>query len=238
MKENKLRYFTNNFLNKTLKKSSLVILDMNGLIVDDEELQFKSVNKTLEKLNIEITEEYWIECCVGKRADEYFRTILELRGITAYVSIDELVEKKNTTYRGLIQSCVKKLTRPGVIEFVEYVRLHPRLKLVLSTSALPDEVDTILGAEGLRILHRFSYIATGQDVKKSKPDPEIYRFLSRKTGIPPDRCLVFEDSNTGVSAASNTGMNSIAVPNRYTAGQDFSKALCVIDSLRKNAVFL
>jgi len=49
---------------------------------------------------------------------------------------------------------------------------------------------------------------------------------------------VFEDSKTGVTAVSNAGMKCIVVPNRFTEGQDFSAALCIIDNMTRNAVFL
>lgn len=238
MNKNTQRYFTNDVLNTVLEGSSLVILDMNGLIVDDEEIQFQSVNRALKPLKIRISEDYWIEACVGKRAHEFFRTILSLHEIDASAPISELVDKKNNEYRRLIQSCVKNVTRPGAVEFIEYVAEHPGLKLALSTAALPEEVEAILGSGGMGLLDRFDSIATGRDVTKGKPDPEIYSFLSRKTGIPSYQCLAFEDSATGVSAASNAGMNCIAIPNRYTAGQDFNKALFIIDSLTRNAVIL
>ncbi len=230
------RYFKNNFLHDALEGASLVILDMNGLIVDDEELQLRSVNIALELFSIRISEQYWIQSCIGKRADEYFRTIMNMHGIGNSYSIDSLVGKKNVAYQKLIARCIKTVARPGVPDFIDHVSSHPRLTLALATSALPVEVQIILG--GLGLTDRFAFTATGRDVQKSKPDPEIYEFLTRKSGISPERCLVFEDSGTGITAASNAGMKSIAVPNRFTAGQDFSAALCIIDTMKRNAVFL
>ncbi len=232
------RYFKNSFLHTALESASLVILDMNGLIVDDEELQLKSVNTALEPLSVRISEQYWIQSCVGKRADEYFRVIMTKHRIRSPYSIDVLVEKKNAVYRRLITSCVQTVVRPGITDFIEYVSYHPRLKLALATSALPVEAETILGVKGLGLLNRFAFTATGRDVQKSKPNPEIYEYLTRKSGVPATSCLVFEDSKTGVTAVSNAGMKCIVVPNRFTEGQDFSAALCIIDNMTRNAVFL
>ncbi len=232
------RYFKNNFLHTALESASLVILDMNGLIVDDEELQFKSVNTALETLSVRISEQYWIQSCVGKRADEYLRVIMTKHRIRSPYSIDALVEKKNAVYRRLITSCVQTVARPGITDFIDYVSCHSRLKLALATSALPVEVETILGVKGLGLLDRFTFTATGRDVQKSKPNPEIYEYLARKSGVPPASCLVFEDSSTGVTAASNARMKCIVVPNRFTEAQNFSAALCIIDNMTRNAVFL
>jgi len=148
------------------------------------------------------------------------------------------VKKKNAVYRQLIKNCVKTVVRPGITDFIDYVSCHPRLKLALATSALRVEVEIILGAKGLDLLDRFVFTATGNDVQKSKPNPEMYEYLARKLEILPECCLVFEDSGTGVTAASNASMKCIAVPNGFTKGQDFSAALCIIDNMTRNPVFL
>jgi len=238
MTEIERRYFKNSLLHAAMNGASLVILDMNGLIVDDEELQFKSVNTALEPFGIRISEQYWIQSCVGKRADEYFRVIMTKHRIGGPYSIDALVKKKNTVYHKSIKSSVTTVVRPGITDFIDYVSCNSRLTLALATSALPEEVETILGSEGLNLLERFIFTATGMDVQKSKPDPEIYKYLARKSGISSERCLVFEDSGIGVTAASNAGIKCIAVPNRFTAGQDFGTALCIIDNMTRNADFI
>ena len=90
---------------------------------------------------------------------------------------------------------------------------------------------SILGKRGLRLERRFSYILSGLDVVKSKPDPETYRALAAVTGCDPSACLVFEDSGLGVRSAVSAGMVCIAVPNRFTIHHRFDGALAVIDSL-------
>ena len=87
------RYFENDLLESLLRRASLVIFDMNGLIVDDERLQLESVNAALGSgilqeighsyAPIRIDEEYWKWNCLGKRSDQYFVLILRERGIPA-----------------------------------------------------------------------------------------------------------------------------------------------------------
>ena len=232
---NTLPYFTDAELQTELDRASLVVFDLNGLIIDDERVQFESVNHALEPIDISITETYWIERCVGKRADEYFHGILKEHVREASSDISSLVSAKNKHYHNAVARCIDELVRPGVRELIEYLSdVNPK-QLALCTSAHPAEIETILGEGGLDLKHFFSCIVSGSDVDKCKPDPEIYREVSARSGCSPLDCLVFEDSGLGVQSAAGAGMTCIAVPNRYTVCQDFTHAVRIIDSLRKNA---
>ena len=233
---NTIPYFSDSKLQAAIENAALVVFDMNGLIIDDERVQFESVNHALEDLRISISETYWIEKCVGKRADEYFRdTLKEHKKNFAYSDISLLVELKNQLYHDAIAKQVDELIRPGVHELIDYLSADNPRPLALCTSAHPEEIETILGESGLGLKGRFSYIVSGRDVEKSKPDPEIYVKVAATSGLSPSACLVFEDSGLGVRAATVAGMSCIAVPNRFTEHQDFTNALCIIDSLRQNA---
>jgi beta-phosphoglucomutase-like phosphatase (HAD superfamily) len=68
----------------------------------------------------------------------------------------------------------------------------------------------------LGLTGEFDFIATADDVEHSKPDPEIYELISRELDVPPDQCLVIEDSLPGVKAALAAGMSCIAVTTPFT----------------------
>ena len=70
----------------------------------------------------------------------------------------------------------------------------------------------------------------GSQVKRRKPDPEIFLLAARRMGIPPARCVVFEDAPSGVQAAKAAGAKCIAVTNSATA-DDLSAADMIVDSL-------
>jgi HAD superfamily hydrolase (TIGR01509 family) len=254
-------YFFDKRLQSLLERARLVIFDMNGLIIDDEAVQLRSVNMALAPYGINLSEEYWIEHCIGKRADQYFKFILEeilkpeefhqrdgLQGdknnrhtqgkgesLNTRPDVSEIVAKKNRIYHSLISGEVKNLIRPGVRELLSYLSKSPRHVVALATSAHPPEIETILGEGGLNLKHLFKFIISGIDVVKSKPHPEAYEKLSNLAGFSPHHCLVIEDSSTGVTAAVRAGMPCLAVPNRFTQNQDFSSATYTIDNLTKHA---
>jgi HAD superfamily hydrolase (TIGR01509 family) len=232
-------YFENVSLQRAVDQAKIVAFDMNGLIVDDEPVQHESVNRALRSTGFHITENYWIERCVGKRADEYFTAILEEGGLNSKPAIvSGFVAEKNRLYRELVVKKVHDLVRPGVPEFIDYLTEVRRTPLALCTSAHPAEIDAILGRGGLNLKERFTHLLSGLDVTKSKPDPETYRALAVVAGCDPASCLVFEDSGLGVQAAVDAGTVCIAVPNRFTAHHQFNGAFAVIETLNPDAGFV
>jgi HAD superfamily hydrolase (TIGR01509 family) len=63
-----------------------------------------------------------------------------------------------------------------------------------------------LGFDGL-----FDTVVTREDVRAGKPEPDIFLLAAERVGVPPDRCLVYEDSDEGLLAAARAGMSAIDV---------------------------
>jgi len=55
----------------------------------------------------------------------------------------------------------------------------------------------------------FDLKITGDTVTRCKPDPEIYRTAAERLGLPPERCLVFEDAEAGIEAARRAGIGTV-----------------------------
>jgi beta-phosphoglucomutase-like phosphatase (HAD superfamily) len=92
-------YFKEPFLRMLQEQAFLMVFDMNGLIIDDEVIQRRSVNDALKALYIELSEREWIEDCVGRRAAVYLQSTLQQRSIPVdREMISELVAEKNRRY--------------------------------------------------------------------------------------------------------------------------------------------
>ena len=63
----------------------------------------------------------------------------------------------------------------------------------------------------LKLENRFQAIITSEDVKHGKPDPEVFLRAAEGLGVPPSRCVVFEDAFVGIEAAIRGGMKVVAV---------------------------
>ena len=119
----------------------------------------------------------------------------------------------------------------GVKEMVESVRTWG-IPLAITSSAVGASIDAILRRLGLR--DAFTLIVDGSEVRHGKPDPEAYLLTARKLGVPPEACVVFEDSHVGVVAAKRAGMFCVAVRNpKAQQLQDLSAADVVVESMRE-----
>jgi len=87
-------------------------------------------------------------------------------------------------------------------------------KTGLATMSHCVQVNRIL--EILELINAFDFVASRDDVEHGKPDPEIYLLVSDVLQVPPEQCLVIEDSPSGVKAAKAAGMWCIAVTTPFT----------------------
>ncbi len=117
---------------------------------------------------------------------------------------------------------------PGVVELLDVLADRPRKRAVVSSSS-HHWVDGWLGRLGLA--ERFDTVVCRGDAPQIKPAPDLYLEAARRFGLPPEKCLVIEDSLNGVKAAKAAGMPVWVVPNRVTACLDFSIADAVFPSL-------
>ena len=80
-------------------------------------------------------------------------------------------------------------------------------------------------------LGRFDVVKAGDDVDKKKPDPMIYNMAQQLVNVPPEKCVVIEDSLVGLRAAKAAGMKCIITPTASTANAVFRAALTAVPIL-------
>jgi HAD superfamily hydrolase (TIGR01509 family) len=117
--------------------------------------------------------------------------------------------------------------------------IMPRAGLVgLVTSLVDDGIRIAVATTGRRawvepLLNQFldsgivEAIVTGDDVRRLKPDPEVYLQALKRLSLPPEHALAVEDSEIGLRAASAADLATIVVSTDYTADQDFTGAAMV-----------
>jgi|TARA_B110001454_G_C12560807_1_gene367581 putative hydrolase of the HAD superfamily len=102
------------------------------------------------------------------------------------------------------------------------------LKVAVVSSSSHRWVDGWLKKIGL--FEQFDTTVCRDDAERIKPAPDLYLVAARQLALEPATCLVIEDSVNGIKAAKSAGMPSVAIPNRVTAGCDFSLADRVLKS--------
>lgn len=146
-------------------------------------------------------------------------------------NIDEFITTlhhlKNQYYHDLLASGIIPL-RPGVKRLIEAAKTAGLRLAIATTSALPNVMALL---EKTLNPNWFEVIGAGDIVPAKKPAPDIYNYVLQKLDLPPENCLVFEDSYQGLQAATKAGLKTIITVNNYTQNQDFSDAVLVVNHL-------
>ena len=98
----------------------------------------------------------------------------------------------------------------AVPEVLEHINAsHGKIPFAVVSGSTRDSVKASLNA--LKILDRFATLVCAGDYQKSKPDPEPFLLAAKRLGVAPETCLVFEDSDMGIQAATSAGMASVKI---------------------------
>jgi HAD superfamily hydrolase (TIGR01509 family) len=84
------------------------------------------------------------------------------------------------------------------------------MPIAVASGGHREDVEETLKIIGVRDL--FEVVTTADDVKRSKPDPEVFLLAAKRMGVPPEACCVLEDSELGIQAAEAAGMGWIRIP--------------------------
>ena len=193
----------------SLARERGLILDMDGVIIDSNPWHRKSWAEYNRRHGIE-TDEAMQQRMYGKRNDDIVRDFFG-----AHLSEAEVYAHgaaKEQLYREMIRPAVKESLVPGVREFLERHKGEP---VGLATNAEPANVEFLIEEAGLR--RCFRAVVDGHQVPNPKPHPDIYLRTAELLGVPPSRCIVFEDSFPGVEAARAAGMAVVGITTSHAS---------------------
>lgn len=199
-----------------------VFFDMDGLMVDSEPEWFKSETEVTAKFGYHWTEEDQVHCLGGPltRVGQYMHDRCDGAQTPEYFT-QALIDTQALKMRG------NTPTMPGALELVRELQAHG-IKTGLVSASPRNIVDAVLDNLGHDL---FPFSISSDDVEKTKPNPDCYLKAAVMTGSKIDNCLVFEDSLTGMSAATASGAYLIAVPHMVKIEE--SAKVRVISSLEQ-----
>lgn len=183
-----------------------VIFDLDGVIVSTDDLHYQAWQKLADQEGI-----------------PFDRTVNErLRGVSRMASLEILLERssraytasqkgsladrKNERYRQMLEHLTPGDILPGAMEFMRKLRKRA-VKLAVASSSR--NAGAILKRIGLGDF--FDATADGNDISRSKPDPEVFLLAASRLNVQPRHCVVVEDALAGVEAALAGGMKVLAV---------------------------
>lgn len=200
-----------------------IILDLDGLISDTERLHMKSFQKAFREKGMEISDDFykkhWIQ--IGHGTED----VLKILG--SDLEADDIRAIKNIHYEEYLHSDLQPM--PYIYDFVKH--FYGRVPMAVASASKGFDVEFILKA--LDLDQYMEFFLAADDVKKRKPDPEVWLLAAKKLGLKPSECITLEDAEKGVIASALGGIKCIAIPTPYTADNDFSKATYIIKNLKE-----
>jgi beta-phosphoglucomutase family hydrolase len=178
------------------------LFDCDGTITDSMPLHYIAWKKALREWNCEFEEELFYGCG-GMPTAEIVSMLNERHGLSMPVEI--VTRQKEAHFFELLPQL--KVV-PEVLEHIE--AQHGRIPLAVVSGSVRESVTACLVS--LNLLDRFNTLVCAGDYKRSKPDPEAFLLAAARLGVPPESCLVFEDTKMGIQAATAAGMSSVKVP--------------------------
>lgn len=205
----------------------LVIFDCDGVLVDTEGLSNQRLSTWLTEAGFPI--EY--EACRRRFEGRSMMSVKAEIEATGIVLGEDFVERWNLALPDLFADGVVEV--PFVRDFIEKVRAAG-IPYCVASSARVSKMHLTLGATGLLPLFEHAMFSSTM-VARGKPFPDLFLHAASTMGVPPDRCIVIEDSVAGTTAGRAAGMTVYSY-----AGDDFAdpEALAeaggaVFDDMRK-----
>ena len=209
---------------QAVKNDFAVIFDMDGVIVDSNPYHKIVLREFCKKHHISLTEEQLRTSVFGRTNKDW---------LTAVFGKD-LTPEKFRQYEDEKESLFRKIYAPeikpveGLIDLLNQLE-NAGITRAIATSAPPRNVDFTLEYTGTR--KYFETIIDGDGVEHGKPHPEIYLKTAKRIGFPPEKCVVFEDSLSGVESACTAGCKVIGITTTHKR-EEFQGTELVIDNFK------
>ena len=194
-----------------------LVFDFDGLIVDTEVPIFRVWQRIYRDHGQELPLDRWLTI-IGT-ASGPFDPVIDLVEKTGTKLVEADLKALEVLYYQEATALQQLL--PGVLDYLVAAR-QLGLKTAVASSSTRKWVMDHLNRFGIG--GHFDAIVCREDVKRTKPDPDLYLTALHRLDVSPPEAIAFEDSSNGVQAAKAAGLFCVAVPNPLTADLDLSEA--------------
>lgn len=178
------------------------LFDCDGTIVDSMPLHYVAWKKILAEWNCHFDEHHFYSLG-GTPITEIVSMLNKQHGLS--MPVEAVCSRKEKLYYELLPQ-LKAI--PEVLEHIH--AQHGQIPFAVVSGGTREAVTASLTT--LKILDCFDILICAEDYKKGKPDPEAFLLAADRLNVKPARCLVFEDTDLGIQAATSAGMPSVKIP--------------------------
>jgi len=186
-----------------------IIFDMDGVIVDSNPYHKIALKQFCEKHGYHLSDEELKSRIFGRTNKDWLMSLFD--GKVTDQQIKDFEDEKESLFREIFSLHIKPVE--GLIPFLEMLETR-KIPRAVATSAPPANVQFTLEKTGTQ--KYFQVVVDGDMVENSKPHPEIYLKTIAAIHFPPERCIVIEDSLSGIAAGRQAGCKVIGITTTHT----------------------
>ena len=205
-----------------------IIFDVDGVLANTESISVRTLNQAFKDLHGIILSDEDSSEYMGATARKHVGGLVDQYGLDA--NIQELIEKHETLFIAELAR-TEDLAIVDSTDFLHEIAQNDDWQVGLATSSTRKRSETTIRSCGIDSSVLTGWL-TGDDISRSKPDPEIYLSCALAMGVPPKQCVVIEDSVAGLTSAKSAGMVCIALTGTFP-GEALRAAERIVDSLNQ-----
>lgn len=206
-----------------------VIFDVDGLLFDTEIVYYEASQMVADQMGFPYDKELYLKY-LGVSDEEVWANYHQIFASFGKNNVQKFI---NDAYEETIRrfSLGAVQLKPGVIELLDFLEEH-RIPKVVASSNQRHIIELLL--EKKQLTNYFETIVSAENVKRAKPDPEIFLLAHEYLGTKKQETLVLEDSKNGILAAASAEIPVIMIPDLLAPSEDLQqKTLAVLSSLHE-----
>ncbi len=182
------------------------IFDLDGVIVDTAKYHFLAWKKLANSIGIDFSQEQNEQLKGVSRVQSLEKILAWGNKTISAAHFTRLMTSKNDDYLLHVHEMSESEILPDVIKILNFLGDESQPVALGSASK-----NARLILNKVNLIDKFEAIVDGTNVSKAKPDPEVFLIAAKQLGMPPEDCIVFEDSVAGVQAANSANMISVGI---------------------------
>lgn len=214
------------------KEIKCVIFDMDGVIIDSEEIHKKAYFETFNSLGVDVSGNLY-KTLTGASTLNAFQKLVNHFNLEE--NPEDLVLAKRKRYVNYFETDETLHLVDGVEDIIKYF-YNKGLTLVLASSSAMVNINRVFDRFNLQ--NYFTAKISGADLKASKPNPEIFNKAALLGKTDKDKCIVIEDSDNGIKAANNANIFVFGYKNPLATDQSLKNADIVIENFKELKKFV
>lgn len=203
-----------------------VLFDHDGTLVDSEQVHYELWCKTLAVDANIYTPKLFAENQVGMPTRDNASFLID------YFDLGESVDSLVTRKAQITQQFLNESYFPAIGDVVGIMQALKKMGLRMAIVSGSERYAVDRSVEGNGFSDYIEFITTGEEVPRNKPCPDVYIRAMEKMEFSPSDCIAVEDTEHGLMAATQAGIECIAIPNEHTRHLKFKHSAEKLDSLQ------